>query len=210
MDEEKIQEKLKELHNKAQVPEEELDDETKARKWLEEAKVMWGQGRSLDALERAEEALKIFLDKKLYREAVNAAEVVGDIKFFRERFEEALKPYKMALDICEEFEDEISAALIAEKIIFVYQKMGEAQKALPYLYRCLEIAEKYSDAHRAARMMAGIGDVKKLGGEIDAAREAYEIALKIYKGLGARDQAKLVEEALASLSDKLGSGETTS
>ncbi|OAG28233.1 tetratricopeptide repeat protein [Thermodesulfatator autotrophicus] len=196
--------------SEAEKQSEEIDDVTKARKWYEEAQIMWGQGRSLDALERFEEALKIFLENKLWREAANTAEKIGDIKFWRERYEEALKPYKMAMDICEEFNDEISASLVAEKIIYTYQKLNQPEKTLPYFYRTLEIAEKFGDAHRAARAMVGIGDVQKHQGNLQAALEAYEIALKIYKGLGSLEQTKLVEEAIKSLRKELDSGETSS
>ncbi len=177
-----------------------------ARKWYQEAQVMWAQGRSLDALARYEEALNVFLKHKLYHEAANAVEKIGDIHFWRGNFQKALKPYKMALDICEEFGDEVGAALLAEKIVYTYKKLNEYEKALPYLYRGLELAEKFSDAHRAARMLAGIGDVKTLTGEYQTAVEAYELALKIYRGMGSLEQAKLVEEALEALRNKLGSG----
>ncbi|AEH44045.1 Tetratricopeptide TPR_1 repeat-containing protein [Thermodesulfatator indicus DSM 15286] len=212
---EKILETIEKKFGKAeqtetQVPEKELDDITKARKWYEEAEIMWGQGRSLDALERYEEALKIFLENKLWREAANAAEKIGDVKFWRERYEEALKPYKMAMDICEEFNDEISAALMAEKIIYTYQKLDQPEKALPYFYRTLEIAEKFGDAHRAARSMVGIGDIQKYRGDFQAALEAYEIALKIYKGLGSLEQAQLVQQAIDSLRKELDTGKTSS
>lgn len=178
-----------------------------ARKWYHEAQIMWAQGRSLDALSRYEEALKVFLKHKLYNEAANAVEKVGDIQFWRGNFAKALKPYKMALDICEEFGDEIGAAVMAEKIIYTYKKMDQYEKALPYLYRVLELAEKFGDAHRAARMLAGIGDVKLRLGEKETALEAYELAAKIYRGLGSLEQAKLVEEALATLRNELDAGE---
>ncbi len=197
-----------------ETPEKTLSPEEKeileARKWYQEAQIMWAQGRSLDALARYEEALNVFLKHKLYKEAANAVEKIGDIQFWRGNFQKALKPYKMALDICEEFGDEIGAAVMAEKVIYTYKKLDQYEKALPYLYRVLELAEKFGDAHRAARMLAGIGDVKLRQGEKQAALEAYELAAKIYRGLGSLEQAKMVEEALATLKDELNPGETPS
>ncbi|NPB09694.1 MAG: tetratricopeptide repeat protein, partial [Thermodesulfobacteria bacterium] len=75
------------------------------------------------------------------------------------------------------------------------------------LYRSLEIAEKFGDAHRAARSLVGIGDVRKYQGRYDVALDAYELAAKIYRGLGSREQAEMVEKAIASLREKLHSGE---
>ncbi len=194
------------------MPEEKVSKETKseippevleARKRYQEAEIMWAQGRSLDALDRYQEAFRVFQEHGLFREAANAVEKIGDIYFYRGNFDKALKPYKAALDICEEFGDEIGAAVMAEKIIFVYQKLEQPEKAIPYLYRSLEIAEKFGDAHRAARALVGIGDVRKHQGNYEVALEAYELAAKIYRGLGSREQADLVEKAITSIRKEL-------
>lgn len=190
----------------AQEPEEVQE----ARRWYKEAEIMWAQGRSLDALARYEEAFSVFQRHGLYREAANAAEKIGDIYFARSNFEKALKPYKLVLDICEEFGDEIGAAVICEKIIFTYQKLGQPERTLPYFYRSLEIAERFGDAHRAARALVGIGDVRKHQGEYDVALEAYELAAKIYRGVGSREQAQMVEKAVDSLRKELDAGEGAS
>ncbi|HIE33360.1 MAG TPA: tetratricopeptide repeat protein [Thermodesulfobacteriaceae bacterium] len=178
-----------------------------ALKWYKEAQVMWAQGRSLDALDRYEEAYKVFVKHQRHKEAANAAEKIGDIYFNRGSFERALKPYKIALDICEEYEDELGVAILSEKIVYVYKEIKQPEKALPYLYRALEIAEKYRDAHRAARMLAGIGDVYRYQKNYQAAREAYELAAKIYRQMGSREQAELVEKALERIREEIGSGE---
>ncbi|MBX6422088.1 tetratricopeptide repeat protein [Thermosulfurimonas sp. F29] len=178
-----------------------------ALKWYQEARVMWAQGRSLDALSRYEEAYRVFVKHRRHREAANAAEKMGDIYFNRGNFQKALKPYRIALDICEEYEDELGAAILSEKIVYVYKELREPEKALPYLYRALEIAEKYKDAHRAARMLAGIGDVYRGQGRHQAALEAYELAARIYRRIGSREQARLVEEALKTLREEVGAGE---
>ncbi len=186
-----------------EIPQEVLE----AHQWYREAEIMWAQGRSLDALSRYQSAFEVFQRHGLFKEAANAVEKIGDIHFYRSNFDKALKPYKMALDICEEFGDEIGAAVMAEKIVFVYQKLEQPEKAIPYLYRSLEIAEKFGDAHRAARALVGIGDVRRYQGNYQVALEAYELAAKIYRGLGSREQAELVEKAIASIREKLDSRE---
>jgi len=178
-----------------------------ALKRYQEAGIMWAQGRSLDALARYEEAYRVFVKHQRHKEAANAAEKMGDIYFNRGNFKKALKPYRIALDICEEYEDELGAAILSEKIVYVYKELREPEKALPYLYRALEVAEKYKDAHRAARMLAGIGDVYRWKKRYQAALEAYELAAKIYRRIGSREQAELVEKALKSLREEIGSGE---
>ncbi len=185
------------------------EDLKEALKWYQEADIMWNQGRSLDALSRFEAALEVFQRHGRYREAANAAEKLGDILFWRSNFQKALKPYKLALDICEEYGDEVSAAIMCEKIVFVYKKINDPERALPYLYRSLEIAEKYGDAHRAARALVGIGDVNRHRGKLDVALEAYELAEKIYREMGSKEQAQLIAENLASLREQMNTGEKT-
>ncbi len=188
----------------------EPEEVKEARKWYQEAEVMWAQGRSLDALTRYQEAFAVFQRHGLYRELANTAEKIGDIYFARSNFEKALKPYKLVLDICEEFGDEIGVALISEKIIFTYQKLDQPERTLPYFYRALEIAEQAGDAHRAARALVGIGDVRKHQGNLKVAIEAYALAAKIYRGLGSKEQAQLIEQAIASLRKELDAGEVSS
>ena len=193
---------------KSQEDQKELSQEIQeAHRWYQEAEVMWAQGRSLDALTRYQEALEVFRKHEMFREMANAAEKIGDIYFFRGHFEKALKAYKMTLDICEEFEDEISTAVMCEKIVFTYQKLDQPERAIPYLYRSLEIAEKFGDAHRAARSLVGIADIRKYQGEREVALEAYQLAAKIYRGMGSREQAELVEKAIEALRKELDSGE---
>lgn len=161
----------------------------------------WKEGRILDTIEFLEKALEIFQENNSYKEIANILDFLGDLYSMRENFEKALRAYKACLDICEDFEDEISTAIIAEKIVRIYRELKKYDKMLPYLYRILEIAEKYRDAHRAARAMVGIGDVYRHKNEINTAKEAYEIALKIYKGLGAGELADIVEKALKELNN---------
>lgn len=162
----------------------------------EKAHSAWIKGNILDALNFYEQALEIFKETGKLKEMVNILEKIGDIYQLRQKFDQALKAYKACLDICENFEDEISTAIIAEKIVFAHKEKGEYERMLPYLYRILEIAEKYKDPHRAGRALTGIGDVYLKLGKLDPAKEAYSLALKIFKGIGALEQTRLLEEHL--------------
>lgn len=159
----------------------------------------WKKGRILDTIEYLEKALEEFQKFKAYKEIANILDFLGDLYQSRGNLDKALKAYKGCLDICEDFEDELSTAIIAEKIVQIYREKKDYEKMLPYLYRILEIAEKYRDAHKAARIMAGIGDVYTYKKDYQTAKEAYEIAFKIYKGLGAKELAEIVKKALDNL-----------
>ncbi len=159
----------------------------------------WKQGRIFDTIECLEKALDEFQKFKAYKEVANILDFLGDLYQSRGNLEKALKAYKGCLDICENFEDELSTIIIAEKITQIYREKKDYEKMLTYLYRILEIAEKYKDAHRAARAMAGIGDIYTYKKDYQTAKEAYEIAFKIYKNLGAKEQAEIVKKAIDNL-----------
>ncbi len=161
------------------------------------------EGRYLDAVSLYEQALVIFQKYQAYKELANVLETLGDIYHLKGKVTMALKAYKACLDVCETCEDEWSTAVIIEKIVYVYREQKEYEKMLPYLYRMLEIAEKYEDAHRAARAMTGIGDVYRYKKEYSTAKEAYEIALKIYKGMKAKELAEIVEKGIKELEKEL-------
>ncbi len=107
--------------------------------------------------------------------------------------------YKACLDICENFEDEISTCIVAEKIAYVLRDKGEYERCLPYFYRILEIAEKYKDPHRAGRALAGIGECCLKLNRFEQAKDALQLALKIFRGMGAIEQTKVLEASLERL-----------
>lgn len=183
----------------SEVKEEEMEKLKEAYSLAQRAHTAWIKGNTLDALRFYEAALEIFKETGNFKEMANILEKIGDIYQLRQKFDQSLKAYKACLDICENFEDEISSAIIAEKIVFAYKEKGEYERMLPYLHRILEIAEIYKDPHRAGRALVGLGDAYSHLGKIDAAKEAYNLALKIFRGMGAIEQTRLLEEYLSSL-----------
>ncbi|MEZ0344927.1 MAG: tetratricopeptide repeat protein [Caldimicrobium sp.] len=171
----------------------------RAYECCQKAHEAWIKGNTLDAISLYEEALEIFQNLGKLTEMANVLEKLGDIYQLRQKFDKALRAYKACLDICENFEDEISTSIIAEKIVFAYKELGEYEKMIPYLHRILEIAERYRDPHRAGRALAGLGDAYLSTGKKEAAKEAYQLALKIFKGMGAIEQTKILEEHLQRL-----------
>ncbi|NPA39305.1 MAG: tetratricopeptide repeat protein [Thermodesulfobacteria bacterium] len=194
--------KLVELEKKLLEESKEIPEKLKkGYKLCVEAHEYLNTGRMVDAIELLEEALLVFQENSALKELANVLDTLGDLYHLRGSLDRALKAYKACLDVCEEEADEISTAVIAEKIAHVYREKKDYDRMLPYLYRMLEIAEKFGDAHRAARALAGIGDAYKAKGNIEAAKDAYSIAYKIYKGLGAGELADIVKKALDSLSE---------
>jgi tetratricopeptide (TPR) repeat protein len=170
-----------------------------AQELVEKGNSAWVKGQILDAIQSFESSLEIYSELGRMEEMANILEKLGDIYYLKRNFEKALRAYKACLDICENFEDEISTCIIAEKIAYVLRDKGEYERCLPYFYRILEIAEKYKDPHRAGRALAGIGECCLKLNRFEQAKDALQLALKIFKGMGAIEQTKVLESALERL-----------
>lgn len=189
-------EKRKELYfKKLQIPEELKP----GYELCIEAHKCWIEGRVLDTIKLMEEALEFFQKFNALKEMANILDFLGDLYHSRGNVDKALKCYRSCLDVCESAEDEFSVAILCDKIIHIYRTKEEYEKMLPYLYRNLEIAEKFRDAHRAARSLVGIGDVHRIKKNWDASKEAYELAYKIYKNMGAKELAEKAKLGLEML-----------
>jgi len=170
-----------------------------AQELVEKGNSAWVKGQILDAIQSFESSLEIYSELGRLEEMANILEKLGDIYYLRQNFEKALRAYKACLDICENFEDEISTCIIAEKIAYVLRDKGEYERCLPYFYRILEIAEKYKDPHRAGRALAGIGECCLKLNRFEQAKDALQLALKIFRGMGAIEQTKVLEASLERL-----------
>lgn len=170
-----------------------------AQELVEKGNSAWVKGQILDAIQSFESSLEIYSELGRLEEMANVLEKLGDIYYLRQNFEKALRAYKACLDICENFEDEISTCIIAEKIAYVLRDKGEYERCLPYFYRILEIAEKYKDPHRAGRALAGIGECCLKLNRYEQAKDALQLALKIFRGMGAIEQTKVLEASLGRL-----------
>ncbi|WP_220096274.1 DVU0298 family protein, partial [Dissulfurirhabdus thermomarina] len=170
-----------------------------------EADIERNQGGSLDAMEKYRQALEVFERLGRAAEAANACEKLGDLHIQRGDFNGALPLYQRALAVCEKKGDPLSFYLLAEKIVDVYRHRQQMEKALPYLFRMLEIAESAGDAGRAGLCLTGIGDVYQRQDEPEKALEAYRLASRIYREMGSKKQAAILDEGIVRL-ERLCSG----
>lgn len=86
-----------------------------------------------------------------------------------------------------------------EKVIDIYRHLEEYDKTLPYYFRALELVEKLSDVKRSALFLAGIADAYERQGKIDEALDAYRLAERLFRGMGARERADLLKEGIEAL-----------
>ncbi len=177
----------------------------RAQALYKEAEVLISRGMSLDAMQKLEEALDIFETLGSHREIANTCDKKADVHWMRGDLKRALPLYQRALAICEKEDDAISTVILSDKIIDLYRQQKEFDKALPYYYRSLELVEELEDSGRAAFYLTGIGDIYQNQGKIEDALDAYRIALRIYRGMGSRERAEIVEKGVAKLEAMLQS-----
>jgi tetratricopeptide (TPR) repeat protein len=170
-----------------------------AQKIYHEALILSQKGMSLDAMKKFEEALCIYEEQGKKAEVANICERLADIHVQRGNFKAAISPYQRALAICEKHADDISSVILLEKIIDIFRAMKEDEKALPYYFEALKHVEKLQDAGRSAHYLTGIGDIYQSKGETSDALEAYRLAHKIYKGMGSKERAEILEKGINTL-----------
>jgi tetratricopeptide (TPR) repeat protein len=180
---------------------------SKAEALYREAKTMSVQGRSLDALEKFEEALEIYetADGKDV-EVANICEQIGDLRTMRGNFKGAIPAYQRALAICEKKHDPVSIVLLAEKIIDLYRQLEDLDKTLPYYFRALEFVEELKDAGRAGLYLTGIGDIYQKRDELDKALDAYRTAHGIYQSTASRERMEILEKGIKIIEEAISAG----
>jgi len=189
------------------VSEEKDGELSRAEALYREAKIMSVQGRSLDALEKFEEALEIYEaagGKDV--EVANICEQTGDLRTMRGNFKGAIPAYQRALAICEKKHDPVSTVLLAEKIIDLYRQLEDLDKILPYYFRALELVEKLQDAGRAGLYLTGIGDIYQKRNELDKALDAYRTAHRIYQSTASRERAEILEKGIKVIEEAMLAG----
>ncbi|MCD6199196.1 MAG: tetratricopeptide repeat protein [Deltaproteobacteria bacterium] len=180
---------------------------SRAEVMYREAKIMSVQGRSLDALEKFDEALEIFeaADGKDV-EVANICEQIGDLRTMRGNFKGAIPVYQRGLAICEKKNDPVSTVLLVEKIIDLYRQLGDQDKALPYYFRALELVEKLDDIGKVGLYLTGIGDIYQKRNELDKALDAYKTAHGIYQETAYRERAEILEKGISAIEEAMLAG----
>ena len=189
------------------VKEEKDQEISRAEALYREAKTMSVQGRSLDAIEKFEQALEIFeaADGKDV-EVANICEQMGDLRTMRGDFKGAIPFYQRGLAICEKKNDPISTVLLIEKVIDLNRQLGNLDKSLPYYFRALELAEKLNDIGKVGLYLTGIGDIYQKRNELDKALDAYKTAHGIYQDTSYRERAEIIEKGIKAIEEAMLAG----
>ncbi|MEM7555612.1 MAG: tetratricopeptide repeat protein [Cyanobacteria bacterium P01_A01_bin.84] len=98
----------------------------------------------------------------------------------------AIKKFQAALVLWEKLEDKKQQALTLTGIGFIYDALGEKQKALSFYNQALPLRRAVGDRRGEATTLNNIGGVYSALGEKQKALSFYNQALPLYRGVGDR------------------------
>jgi tetratricopeptide (TPR) repeat protein len=147
-------------------------------------------------------ALKGFEESGNEQGIANASDRLGDVCLEREEYDNALKNYQRAYDICEKEEDSFSILALNKKIAAVYKRQGELAKALEILFDMVEHYQLTKNPKGMVDIMVVIAEVYQEQGEKVKAADAYRTVAAIHKNF----KHKRMSEEFAARADELSQG----
>jgi len=160
------------------------------------------KGESAQAGIAFHNALKGFEEKGDEQGVANASDRLGDVCLEREDFNNALKNYQRAYEICEKEEDSFSILALNKKIAAVYKKQGELDKALEILFDMVEHYQLTKNPKGMVDIMVVIAEVYLEKGEKQKAADTYYTVSSIHKNF----KHKRMSEDFAARADELSKG----
>jgi len=125
--------------------------------------------------------------------------LMGDSKWSRGQYEQALQYYEEAQQVCQTGGDVIGKATFLDRQAKMYRFMENDQKALSLFQKSLQCWQQLDVPDREAMTLANLGDIHKQLGDISQAIVCHEQALSIYKGLKQANAVSTLEQELAAL-----------
>ncbi len=147
-------------------------------------------------------ALKGFEEKGDEQGVANASDRLGDVCLEREDYDNALKNYQRAFEICEKEEDSFSTLALNKKIAAVYKKQGELDKALEILFDMVEHYQLTRNPKGMVDILVVIAEVYLEKGEKQKAADTYYTVSSIHKNF----KHKRMSEDFAARADELSKG----
>ena len=147
-------------------------------------------------------ALKGFEEKGDDQGVANASDRLGDVCFEREDYDNALENYRRAFEICEKEEDSFSILALNKKIVAVYKKQGELDKALEILFDMVEHYQLTRNPKGMVDILVDIAEVYLEKGETQKAADTYHTVSSIHKNF----KHKRMSEEFAARADELSKG----
>ncbi len=141
-------------------------------------------------------ALRATRDHGLERLEARVLGTLGLIRLRTSRFDDAADWLERSLAISTRLGAQSLDLKRLGNLGWCYTMLGDAEKALPLLEKAEKLAEERGYVEDLELILAHQGDVYRQTGRLDLARQAYERALTVGRGLANRDVAR---EILATL-----------
>ena len=170
-----------------------------AKKDYLEGREFFKQGDFTQAGMAFHNALKGFEESGNEQGVANAADRLGDVCLEREEYDNALKNYQRAYEICEKEEDSFSILALNKKIAAVYKRQGELNKALEILFDMVEHYQLTKNPKGMVDIMVVIAEVYQEQGETGKAADAFRTVAAIHKNF----KHKRMSEEFAARADEL-------
>jgi tetratricopeptide (TPR) repeat protein len=151
-------------------------------------------GRAEEALTEALALFRRFGDR--YGEASvigNLANVYGD----QGDVAKAARAYEQALEIFREIQNTRGVGMTLSNLARAYADLGETTKAVATYREALMVARQLGDSRTEAAALWNLSLIDYDKGEKPEAIEAASVALKIFLGLGAQEEAGIIRRRLA-------------
>jgi CHAT domain-containing protein/Tfp pilus assembly protein PilF len=158
----------------------------------------------LKAIERYEEALRLFRASGNKAQQVNALLAISASYSFLKERRKALESNEQAIPLMEELGNKTVLPKVLSKVGSEYLSFGNPNKALEYLNRALPLIKDESKSDEMAAILSGIGGAYAARGERRKAVGYFEQALEIFRSTGGGITEMATLSMLATLHSKLG------
>ena len=160
-----------------------------ARALLTRGFVRWQQGRFRESYRSLQEACRGFTSLRLRHEAARAANGAGIAAMATGRWELAFQHFAMALDHASRLRDADIATAVIGNAGLAAEDFGYSNEAIWLDNVSLTLATRFGAPRRAVMTALNLADIYLIGGQIDAAEEAYSQGRSMSVASG--DEAKI-------------------
>ena len=175
-----------------------------ARSLNEMGQLLYGVGKSDDALKNYQDALKLRRDIGDKQGIGETLIDLGNLYNERGDLDQALQRYQESLQIQRDLSDEFSQAICLNNMGNVYLNRGDYQEALTFYQQALQLREKLKVPAEIAETVHNLGEVTLRMGQFDQALSQYLRALELYRAAGSKRDAAIESHSTAMVFEYQG------
>ena len=146
----------------------------------DKGKELLGKDELAQAAVALHNALLGYEQKEDQQGIANASNQMGHVCLARKEYDQALKHYSRAWEICEKLHDPMSLLALSNQLILVYRGQGEFQKAKGI---CLDLLDRYhanNDPRGTVDVLEKMAEIYLEAGDPAKAADAYRTIASIH------------------------------